>query len=77
VNHSPEVHLEQLPHILDGHFGEPTIKRYPSIVDPGVQRAELLDRPGSKALYVIRVRNIGNDCEGRAATLPDLRDRLR
>ena len=61
VDRSPEVDLEQPPHVLDGHLGQLAIERHARIVDPGVDGAERLDGRRRQALDVLLVGHVGHD----------------
>src|SRR3954453_9643797 len=72
MHHPPEVHLEELAHVLQGNLRQPAIERDAGVVYPGVHRAELLDGRCSQPLHVIRAGDVGHDAPGCAATLLDL-----
>ena len=44
IHQSPEIGLEQSPHIFDRLIQEPSVHRHARVIDPGVEPSEHLSR---------------------------------
>jgi hypothetical protein len=74
IHRPPEIYFEQPPHVFDRHFHQVSIERHPSVVYPGVDGAELLDRRGGQPLDVLLVSHVGHHGACHAATFFDGRN---
>jgi hypothetical protein len=60
MDQAPHIRIEHAPHFFDGHVLELAIDRHASVVDPGIEAAELVFRFLRDLAHVILFADVGD-----------------